>query len=606
MSVEEEKARRTVEIAASIMAARDIDTILNMIVDSITDDYGFEACDAFILDEEHDNFVLKASKGFSDDIAKKTSGFSKSKQSIAEDLEKSEQLGKMTYVFKAQPDENGSDYYSVLHPDRVKEPRAHPNDWHELDVLYVLFRDPDGNLIGFLEPDGPSNRKLPTPELVSALEMFGSLASIAIANAKLVAALNRTVRLFRALLDTTAAIQESADLKDTLRTIADRMNDMVPFDEISVYLVDWNRKLLIPIFATGPYVDEVMADVGPMTGLAGDVAKSGKVEIVEDSMDDSRVEDIPGIEDLEIRQTMMAIPLKTKQGVEGVLEIYRDKNRKFTAVEVAVAEPFATHAAIAIENARLREELKKNYDTVQEAYEETKDLDKMKDSLVDTISHELRTPLTTIHGYVEMASSGMYGEVTPKMQDKFKTILQQVNRINVLVSSMLEMSRLDKKTLELDFEPINMAMVTREVLTDLEHDVQGKNHTVNVLFGNELPTVMADRVRIHDVIENLVSNAVKYTNAGGKITIGADILGGKVHLWVRDNGVGIADEEQDKIFDRFFLADAGLVREDGRVGIGLYTSKEIIRRHGGDMWFESRKGQGSTFHFTVPFKQRPT
>ncbi len=604
MSVDEDRARRTVEIAASIMAARDIDTILNMIVDSITDNYGFEACDAFILDEEHDNFVLSASKGFPDDVAKKSSGLSKSRQSIAEDLEKSEQLGNMTYVFKAKPDENGSNYYSVLHPERVKEPRAHPNDWHELDVLYVLFRDSDGNLLGFLEPDGPLSRKLPTPDMVSALEMFGSLASIAIANAKLVSALNRTVKLFRALLDTTAAIQESADLKDTLHKISDRMNEMVPFDEISVYLVDWNRKLLLPIYATGPYVDEVMADVGPLTGLAGDVAKSGKVEIVEDSMDDPRVDDIPGIEDLEIRQTMMALPLKTKQGVEGVLEIYRDKSRKFTAVEVSVAEPFATHAAIAIENARLKEELKKNYETVQEAYAETKDLDKMKDSLVDTISHELRTPLTTIHGYVEMTASGMYGEVTPKMQEKFKTIMQQVNRINVLVSSMLEMSRLDKKTLELDFEPVNMAMVTREVLSDHDHDIQDKKHTVNVLFGNELPTIMADRVRIHDVIENLVSNAVKYTSPGGKITIGADILGGKVHLWVRDNGVGISDDEQDKIFDRFFLADAGLVREDGRVGIGLYTSKEIIRRHGGDMWFESRKGQGSTFHFTVPFKQR--
>lgn len=602
--MDEQKARKTVEVAASIMVAQDIDTILKMIVDAITDNFGFEACDAFILDEEHDNFVLKASKGFSSDVSERTSGLSKSRQSIMEDLQKSEKVGKSSYIFKAQPNESDAVYYSVLHPERVKEPRAHPDDWHELDVLYVLFQDSDGNLLGFLEPDGPLSRKLPSPEVISSLEMFGSLASIAIANAKLVSALNRTVKLFRALLDTTAAIQESADLKDTLRTIADRMNEMVPFDEISVYLVDWNRNLLVPIYATGPYTDEVMADLGPLTGLAGEVAKSGKVEIVEDSMDDPRVDDIPGIEDLEIRQTMMAIPLRTKQGVEGVLEIYREKSRKFTAVEVSVAEPFATHAAIAIENARLREELKKNYETVQQAYDESKDLDKMKDSLVDTISHELRTPLTTIHGYVEMAASGMYGDVTPKMQDKFRTILHQVNRINILVSSMLEMSRLEKKTLELEFEPINMAMVTREVLADLTQDVEGKKHTVNVLFGNELPTVSADRVRIHDVIENLVSNAVKYTDPGGKITIGADILGGKVHLWVRDNGVGIAEEEQDKIFDRFFLADAGLVREDGRVGIGLYTSKEIIRRHGGDMWFESKKGQGSTFHFTVPFKQR--
>jgi two-component system sensor histidine kinase VicK len=126
---------------------------------------------------------------------------------------------------------------------------------------------------------------------------------------------------------------------------------------------------------------------------------------------------------------------------------------------------------------------------------------------------------------------------------------------------------------------------------------------VTVLFGNELPVVQADRMRIHDIIENMISNAVKYTDPGGQITVGADILGGKMHLWVKDNGTGIAPEDHDKIFDRFFLADAGLTRADGRVGIGLHISREIVRRHGGDMWFESTKGIGSTFHFALPIKR---
>jgi len=106
------------------------------------------------------------------------------------------------------------------------------------------------------------------------------------------------------------------------------------------------------------------------------------------------------------------------------------------------------------------------------------------------------------------------------------------------------------------------------------------------------------------VIENMISNAIKYTDPGGKIVIGADILEGKVHLWVRDTGVGISDEEQPKLFDRFFLADAGLTRGDNRVGIGLYTSREIVKRHGGEMWFESTKGVGSTFHIAMPFKHQ--
>jgi len=603
--VNEEQLNKTLELAASLMQSRDVEKILKNIVDIITDDFGFEACDAFLLDEDRNHFVLKATKGFSLEVTKQVAGLAKSTELVEEDLEKTSKIGKFTYLLKSEPETNDREYYSVLHPERAKLPRKNPDDWHELDVLYVTLEDSEGNIVGFLEPDGPKNRKLPDEALVRNLEIFASLTSVAVANAKLVSALNRTVKLFRNMLDITVVMQQPVDLKETLRVIADKLNELMPFDEVSVYTVDWNKQLLMPIFATGPFADEVMADIGPITGLAGIVAKSGQVDIVVDSIDDDRVEDIPGLQDIEVRQTMMAIPLKGKRGVEGVLELYRDKSKQFTKVEVALAEPFAAHAAIAIENARLREELKQNLDTVQQAYEDVKDLDQMKDSLVDTISHELRTPLTTILGYVEMTNSGLYGDVTPKMQEKFKSILEQANRINRLVSEMLEMSRLEKKSFKLDFENINMAMVCREVLNDLSAEAKSKNHTITVLFGSELPVVQADRVRIHDVIENLVSNAIKYTDPGGTITLGSDILGGRVHMWVKDTGVGIAEEDHDKLFDRFFLADAGLVRADGRVGIGLYTSREIVRRHGGEMWFESKKGAGSTFHFSLPMRQKP-
>jgi len=602
--VNEEQFNKTLELATSLMRDQDIDRILNSIVEMITNDFGFEACDAFTLDEEKYNYVLKATKGFPMAVADKVYGMAKSKELVYEDLAKTEKIGKFTYLLRAEPDTNGTEYYSLLHPERASLSRKDSNSWHELDVLYVAFEDADGNIVGFLEPDGPRDGKLPDDSLVSSLEVFASLASVAMANARLVGALNKTVKLFRTMLDITVAMQQPVELKDTLKMIADRLNELVPFDEVSVYLVDWDKSLLVPVYATGPFSYDVMSDIGPITGLAGLVAKSGKVDIVEDSVEDPRVEDIPGLEDVEIGQTMMAIPLKGKHGVEGVLELYRDKGKQFSQVEVTIAEPFAAHAAMALENARLREELKRNLDAVQKAYDDMKDLDKMKDSLVDTISHELRTPLTTILGYIEMTSSGMYGEVTPKMQEKFKAVTEQAKRINTLVSAMLEMSRMERKGFSLDFDNVNLAMVTREVVEDLGADIRTKNHSISILFGNELPIVQADRVRIHDVIENLLSNAVKYTDNGGHITVGADILGGKVHMWVKDTGVGIAEEDHDKLFDRFFLADAGLTRADGRVGIGLYTSREIVRKHGGEVWFESRKGAGSTFHFTLPLRQK--
>jgi signal transduction histidine kinase len=601
--VYEQKLDKTLELTTSILAMRDLDTLLKKIADAITDDFEFEQCDVFLLSEGADAFLLRVTKGYPVELKDKVEGYAKSVNTFQKDLSDAERLGRFTYLFKAEPGTSGSSYYGLLHPERAKMPREHEDDWHELDVLYVTFEDSDGRIIGFLEPDGPQSRKLPSGALVTNLEIFASLASIAVTNAHLLSTLDKTAKRYKTMLDTTAVLQEPGDLKTTLRKISENLLEFVPHDELSVYLVDWNKGLMLPVFATGPYADDVMADIGPLSGLAGEVAKSGKIEIVRDSIEDQRVEDIPGIEDLEIPQTMMAIPLKGKRGVEGVLELYRDKSKQFTEIETTLVGPFAAHAAIAIENAKLREELAEHFETLQKAYDDMKDLDKMKDSLVDTISHEMRTPLTTVLGYLEMASVGMYGDVPPKMKTKFETMLESVKRINQLVSAMLELSRLEKKTLKLDFEQVNIAMVTREVLRDLDHDIRAKKHSVTVLFGNDLPVVDADRLRMHDIIENMISNAVKYTNPGGQITVGADILGGKMHLWVKDNGVGIAPDDHDKIFDRFFLADAGLTRADGRLGVGLHISREIVRRHGGDMWFESSKGAGSTFHFAIPLKK---
>ncbi len=603
--VQGDRLDKALEFTASMMSTRDIGGLLSKIVDIVTDDFGFEGCDAFLLDRESGMYVLRASKGYSDDVRQKVDKLAKSAEIVNADIDRCDRRGRFTRFYKAVPGDDPKAYYGLLHPDRATLARETPDSWHELDILYLVLEDQNGKIVGFLQPDGPRDGRIPSGATMVNLEIFAALASIAVANAEIVQQLNKSVRFYKTLAQTTARLQEPVDLNDTLRMIAEGLNMLVPFHEISVYLVDWERNLLVPVYATGPYANEVMADVGPITGLAGEVARTGKVEIVPDSMDDQRVEDIPGIEEEEVRQTMMCIPLKSKAGeVEGVLDLYRDKSNKFTEAEWEIAEPFAAHAAIALENARLREELRANFESVHKAFEDMKELDKAKDSLVNTISHELRTPLTTILGYLEMANEGMYGETSPKLKEKMHAMVSSVNRINALVGKMLEMSRLQDGTLTLDLEPVNLAMLAREVVKELESDVARKRHTLSVMFGNELPVVQADRLRMHDVIFNVVHNAIRYTGEGGRITIGADILGGRVHIWVKDTGQGITDEDKKKVFDRFFLADEGLAREDERVGIGLYVSREIVRKHGGDMWFESRDGAGSTFHFSLPLKQK--
>ncbi|UCE81359.1 MAG: GAF domain-containing sensor histidine kinase [Methanobacteriota archaeon] len=601
--MEDSSLEKALSVTTAMMSTRDIDRLFDLIVETITSSFGFEGCDAYILDNEIDEFRLINSKGYSEEETKQFIGTTAPKKKILNDIEESERLGRFTYLYKAKPGQSLNSYYGLMHPERASLPRENEDDWHELDVLYVVFEDQNGNTIGFLEPDSPLDRKLPSKNLIINLEIFASLASIAVANAELVDELNTTIENYKTLSEAMVALQEPVDLKETLRKLADALSKIVPFDEISVYLIDWERDLMIPAFATGPFAENIMADVGPICGLAGEVARSGNVEMIADSHNDPRIVSIPGLDSLGENdgQAMMCIPLKSKAGeITGVLDLYRDKRNKFTRHEFEISEPFAAHSAAAIENAKLREELKENFESVRKAYEDIKQVDQAKDSLVNTISHELRTPLTTILGYLEMASEGLYGEVPPKLKEKFSTMLGSINRINDLVSKMLEMSRLQDETLSLELESVNLATVAKEVVKDYEEEAAARSHNVNVLFGNELPVVRADRLRMRDVLAALVDNAIRYTKDGGTITIGADILAGKVHIWVRDTGVGIADGSKGKVFDKFFLADAGLTREDGRVGIGLFISREIIRKHGGEMWFDSRKDVGSTFHFTVP------
>src|SRR4030042_5299186 len=325
-SVRDYRLESALEFTTAMMSTRDVDELLRKIADNITDEFGFEACEVMILDRRDDSFVLRVTKGYPSDTADRLKGTRKAQKSLIDDLKKAEKVGRFTYFYKARGDEDPKTYYGILHPELVSQPRKQDDDWHELDQLYVTLENAVGDIIGYISPDSPRDHKIPGEAVIANLEIFAALASIAVQNAELLTELDRNIGLYRALLETTAALQEPVDLKDTLDKIADTLNQLVPFDEISLYLVDWERSMMTPIYATGPYADEVMADIGPISGLAGEVARRGKTDNVEDSMDDQRVEDIPGIEEEEIHQTIMCIPLKSKAGeVEGILAIYRAK-----------------------------------------------------------------------------------------------------------------------------------------------------------------------------------------------------------------------------------------------------------------------------------------
>ncbi|UCE45121.1 MAG: hypothetical protein JSU93_06985 [Methanobacteriota archaeon] len=256
-------------------------------------------------------------------------------------------------------------------------------------------------------------------------------------------------------------------------------------------------------------------------------------------------------------------------------------------------------------NVRLQSQLERSYEKLIQTYQELERVTRMKTQFIDVVSHELRTPLTVLRGYLDLVEAESPAMVEPKFAQKMKTIRANADKLYTLVESMLDVSRLEKGTLQINPEPTRIDSVLEEVMSLRSHDAADKNQMISLDIEGELPLVMADRRRMRDVFNNLIDNAVKYTPEEGKIQVGARDEGKNIHVWIKDNGVGIPLENLGRIFDRFFIvASDDLSHQVNRIGLSLPISKGIVEAHGGRIWVESQVGKGSVFHVSLPKESR--
>jgi signal transduction histidine kinase len=217
------------------------------------------------------------------------------------------------------------------------------------------------------------------------------------------------------------------------------------------------------------------------------------------------------------------------------------------------------------------------------------------------MSHELRTPLNAVLGYAELIQDGIYGEVPGKIQDVLERIQQNGRHLLGLINDVLDLSKIEAGQLILS--PVDYAM--RELVLDVTSATEAlaadKQLALEVDVPADLPTGHGDERRITQVLMNLVSNAIKFTQAGS-VSIRAKVEDGSFVVAVADTGMGIAAEDLERIFGEFQQVDSSSTRKTGGTGLGLAIAKRIVELHGGRIWVESTPGEGSTFHFTVPLR----
>lgn len=281
--------------------------------------------------------------------------------------------------------------------------------------------------------------------------------------------------------------------------------------------------------------------------------------------------------------SLLAIPLVARDECFGAIVIVStDPRRRFTEASVPFAEEIARRSAMALANARL-------YERAQQAIQ-------ARDDILAVVAHDLRSPLHVIEFAAQRLRQNAPGPGRRSTDRSLDWILSSAQRATSLVRDLLDRAKLEWQALELETEAVDPADVVRDVARRSEPLATLGSLRVQTKVGEAVPKVQADRVRLVQALENLVGNAMKFTSAGGTVTIGAEPGEGEVRFFVSDTGNGIEPEDLEHIFDRFWQARGADARG---AGLGLSICKRIVEAHGGRVWVESEVGEGTTVSFVI-------
>jgi len=235
---------------------------------------------------------------------------------------------------------------------------------------------------------------------------------------------------------------------------------------------------------------------------------------------------------------------------------------------------------------------------VAERTDELRRANQLKSEFLANISHEFRTPLNSILSFTDILLMGLDGSLNDQQKEDLALVRESGEDLLALVNNLLDLSKIEAGRVELYVEPVNPAEVVAAVASQLVFKAEEKGLNLTVSALQNLPEVAADETRLRQIVRNLVENAVKFTEEGD-VTIGASYEQDEVIFWVKDTGLGIAEEDQEVIFDKFRQAK-GEVNGKSGAGLGLSVAKELVELHNGRIWVESELGKGSIFSFSIP------
>ena len=425
--------------------------------------------------------------------------------------------------------------------------------------------------------------------------------AIAIQNAQLFQAEQRQTRRLALLVDIARIVATTLDADDLLQAVAESIHRYFARPVVEVFtLDDEGRTLLlrgysgiVPIGSPGIAAPGVYRQ--PIEqGIIGHVARTGKPYYASDVRSDPYflpVGEIP-------LRSELCVPILDEGRVVGAVDVESDRLADFDEGDQSLLEAVADTIAVGLRNARLYEEIQLRADGLGAALVRLEELDRLKSQFIQNVSHELRTPLALIRGYAEMLDAGELGELRPEQQKPVSVIARRARMLSDLVEDITLI--LEAESSPPQPAPVALDELARAAVEDFQGAVRQAGLRLHAEIAPHLPPVSGSLAYLRRVLDNLIDNAVKFTPAGGTITMRLRQEGEQVALEVSDTGIGIPADQLERIFERFYQVDGGTQRQYGGVGLGLALVKEIVEAYGGRVTVESRVGEGSTFTVLLP------
>lgn len=447
-------------------------------------------------------------------------------------------------------------------------------------------------------------------------------------NANLYSSEQARRRAAEALAKSSRQISSLGTVEEVPQQIVGQLVQVVPNDRCALFLEDINGIPRLHAhygFPEGAPVEELVYSVKD-TNLYHGIAKQSEPAVVGD------------IQNMQSWQqpawhpndrSWLGVPLYSKNKVTGMLTLSRSKPAAFNQDDVLLASTFAVQASIALENAKLYDDLNRfnqmmermveqRVDELSTAHNTLQKLDKNKSDFIHVAAHELRTPLTVIKGYMGMIKTAPAIQETPMLMQAMQGVIQGTNRLHQIVNSMLDVVRLETQVLTPHLETTTLGPLLRLIQKDYIADLKQRDIALELDPEiNSAPPVLADSELLKKALDNVIVNAIKFTPDGGSIYVSAHTVkvegrGEVCEIRVRDTGIGIAEENHKIIFEKLYQIGKVELHSSGRTkfkgggpGLGLAIAAGIIKAHKGRIWVESpgydeEKLPGSTFFIQIP------